>query len=163
MKKIVSILLCLSILTLAGCARSDQAEKDDKPLPSETQSENPTHDGPHASGGAWAIDGVTPQELKRSGRMRGNIALFMRVDIGTVELAANTVARFDLTSSKEDAALRFLLTNAETGEVVEGTVTGSGGLTLKITAAGPYVLTLENLSELDVYFTVDYAFGGTPI
>ena len=32
--------------------------------------------------------------------------------------------------------------------------------TLEIAAEGKYVLTLENLSASDVYFTVDYDFGG---
>ncbi len=82
--------------------------------------------------------------------MRGNIALFMRIDIGTVELAAGAAPRFDLTGSEADATLRFLLTNAETGEIAEGSVTGSGGVTLKIAAAGKYVFTLENLSASDV-------------
>lgn len=172
MKKIVSMLLCLSLLALAGCARSEQAKNNSNPLPTETWSGNssgnphqdkPSDDGPHGSGGAWAIDEIAPHELEPSGRMRGNLARSMRIDIGTVELAAHTTSRFDLTSSEENATLRFLLISADAGEAVEGSVTGSGGVTLNITAAGRYVLTLENLSELDVYFTIDYAFGGTSL
>ena len=147
MRKIISLFFCLTLL-LTGCAKSRDKSSDD---------------GTDGTGGVWAIEKSAPQELKPVGRMRGNIARFMRVDIGTVELAAHTVARFDLTGSEENAALRFLLISVGPGEVVEGSVTGSGGVTLKVNAAGTYVLTLENLSELDVYFTVDYAFGGTPI
>ncbi len=100
-----------------------------------------------------------PVMLKTVGRLRGSVAPYIKLDIGVIRLEAGACPRFEVTVDSGEAALSLRIADTATGESLEGTVTGSGRVEFENVRGGEYILTLENLSIFNAYFTIDYDFG----
>lgn len=101
------------------------------------------------------------RELNNKGSRRGQIAPSHKLPLGTIDLAAGTNATFGIKCARKDAKLKIVFTGNKSGVILEDTVMGSDNVTFEIKADDKYSVTVENASDFDVDFTLEYFIGGS--
>ena len=104
---------------------------------------------------------VEERELKNEGSLRGEIEVTHKLSLGKMELSEGETVLFHIETKSAGTELKITLTGAETGTVLEGSVTGSGDISFEIDTADEYTVVLENCSLRGVPFNIDYSIGGS--
>ena len=129
-------------------------------LPEEIQGEVDLN-GNDTSGAVTVVTQTGERKLKNEGSLRGEIEVTHKLSLGKMEPSEGETVLFHIETKSAVAELKITLTGAETGTVLEGSVTGSGDIFFEINTADEYTVVLENCSLRGVQFTIDYSIGGS--
>ena len=99
--------------------------------------------------------------MKNEGSLRGEIEVTHKLFLGKTELSEGETLLFHIETKSADSELKIILTGAETGKTLEGSVKGTGDISFEINMADEYTIVLENCSLHGVQFTIDYSIGGS--
>ena len=113
------------------------------------------------SGAVTVVTQTGERELKNEGSLRGELEVAHKLPIGKRGLSEGETVLFHIETKSDGAELKITLTGAQTGIVLEGSVTGSGDISFEIETADEYTVVLENRGRSAVQFTIDYSIGGS--
>lgn len=119
------------------------------------------NDSSGAAGAATLDEQAGERKLKSEGSLRGEIEVTHKLSLGKSELSEGNTVIFHIETKSAGTELKITLTGAETGTVLEGSVTGSGDISFEIDTADEYTVVLENCSLRGVPFNIDYSIGGS--
>lgn len=101
------------------------------------------------------------RKLKEEGSLHGEIEVTHELPVGEIELSEGKTILFHIETKSAAAELKITLTGSETGTILEGSVIGTGDISLEIDTSDEYTVVLENCSVYGVQFTIDYSIGGS--
>ena len=101
------------------------------------------------------------RKLKEEGSLHGEIEVTHKLPVGEIELSEEKTILFHIETKSAEAELKITLTGSETGTILEGSVIGTGDISLEIDTSDEYTVVLENCSIHGVQFTIDYSIGGS--
>ena len=119
------------------------------------------NDSSGTAGAATLDEQAGERKLKSEGSLRGEIEVTHKLSLGKSELSEGNTVIFHIETKSAGTELKITLTGAETGTVLEGSVTGSGDISFEIDTADEYTVVLENCSLRGVPFNIDYSIGGS--
>ena len=101
------------------------------------------------------------RKLKEEGSLHGEIEVTHKLPVGEIDLSEGKTVLFHIETKSAAAELKITLTGSETGTILEGSVIGTGDISLEIDTSDEYTVVLENCSIYGVQFTIDYSIGGS--
>ena len=103
-----------------------------------------------------AVEEIQKQELEREGKFRGQLAPGHNVPLGRINSGIKMSITFYMVCEQENAECKIILTDVETGEAFENTITETGTAFFEMNAGNIYSIAIENQSSFDVDFILDY-------